>query len=325
MFLKGGTHVNDILLGHLLKANDPATQADVERLLATDLLARAKLERLRAALLPLAADREDFIPPADLVLRTLSRVAEHIVAAAGPRSLADSAPSHEMMRRSNDRSGRRPERPIVIPAPDPVSTAPRRRNVVAAIGLSAAVLALIFPVVLHLRTRAQVLACQDTMRQFHQSLVGYSDTNEGRFPKVPEYERMATVGKTLQQAGYLAADARFNCPAASPGEGSAPVVLANYAYSLGYRDEAGLHGLTHQSDDDMLPILADAPLRNAGTTVPVNHRRGQNVLYAGGYVRFSTTPKVGVNGDDIYCNANGNVGAGLNRWDSALGRAEERP
>ena len=36
---------------------------------------------------------------------------------------------------------------------------------------------------------------------------------------------------------------------------------------------------------------------------------GQNVLYADGHSEWKTTPKVGVNGDDIYVNRNGQVPA----------------
>jgi prepilin-type processing-associated H-X9-DG protein len=75
----------------------------------------------------------------------------------------------------------------------------------------------------------------------------------------------------------------------------------------------------------MLPILADAPIRSDGTTVPINHRRGQNVLFADGHVRFYTVSTAGPDGDDIFCNQAGYVAAGLFKKDVALGRPEERP
>ena len=68
----GRTAVEENLLGHLLKANDPATQRAVEQRLASDPAAVRDLARLRAALAPLEADRAEADPPADLWVRTLA-------------------------------------------------------------------------------------------------------------------------------------------------------------------------------------------------------------------------------------------------------------
>ena len=98
-----------------------------------------------------------------------------------------------------------------------------------------------------------------------------------------------------------------------------------YAYSLGYRvpDEDGGHfsGLVRGLDDG-LPIMADRPpftetnASDLGNS-PNHGRRGQNVLYIGGHVRFLTGRTIGP--DDIYRNNNNEVGAGLNRQDTVLG------
>jgi hypothetical protein len=323
--------VEEDLLGHLLKANDPATQRAVEERLAKDPAAAHDLARLRAALAPLAAASEDFDVPPELWVRTLSRVAEHIVAEEGAVAAVVPSRTEEMIRRAAamaDQPGQ-PAGPVVVPpAPLPSDGAPvptRRRNIFAAAGLTAAVLALLFPAVVHIRARNQQLACQDTMREFHQAAVRYSDEHGGQFPQVTDGKQAASAAEALRLAGYLPADLRLTCPAARPDD-TAPVVLANYAYSLGYREATGeLHGLTRGPDNDLLPIFADAPRRVGAQAVPLNHRYGQNVLFAGGSVRFCTTANVGKDGDDIFCNAEGKVGAGLHKWDTALGRAEERP
>jgi prepilin-type processing-associated H-X9-DG protein len=197
--------------------------------------------------------------------------------------------------------------------------------VAAVLGLTAAVLALVFPAVVHIRQFVHRTACQDGMRMFYQAAAEYSDEHDGRFPRVADGQTAASVADSLKTAGYLPADVQFSCPAGRPAEAGS-VALVNYAYTLGFRDEQGdLQAVARTGENDQLPILADAPTRRGAEAVPVNHRHGQNVLFAGGHVRFCTTPTVGVNGDDIFWNHNRQVGAGLSPTDAALGRPEERP
>jgi prepilin-type processing-associated H-X9-DG protein len=320
--------VEENLLGHLLKANDPATAREVERRLAGDPSAARDLELLRAAFAPLEADREEIEPPADLWARTLARVARHIVATEGPQTRPEDARTDELIRRAAAVAGPVPSLTApVAPRPPRSDAAPppaRRRNVVGTLTLSLAVLALVFPGIVHLRQQAQRVGCEDNMRQFYVAAAGYSETNEGRFPQVEHGKPASTAADALKIAGYLPENVRFTCPA-RPDE-AAPAALGNYAYSLGFRDQNGeLRGPDRRPETDFLPILADAPKRHYGHAVPVNHRHGQNVLFADGHVRFSTTVFAGPNSDDIYRNAHGHVAAGVHPLDSALGRPEELP
>lgn len=317
------------LLGHLLNANDPASERVVEQYLAADPAAGRRLAVLRSALAPLAADRGDYDLPADLWGRTLSRVAQHIVLTEGPATRPEDGRTDELIRRAAAVTA-----PVRL-TPAPITPAPavsesglppaRRWNVIATVGLSLSLLALILPGVLHVRQRAHQLACQNSMRDFYQAAVGYSENHEGNFPRVPDGQPAATAAEALKRAGYLPPDMRFTCPSAPP-DATAPVALATYAYTLGFRDETGqLRGLDRGPGFDVIPILADAPARQGSTAVPINHRHGQNVLFAGGNVRFCTTPTVGVDADDIFRNKWGEVGAGVSRTDTVLGRPEERP
>jgi hypothetical protein len=315
--------VEESLLGHLLKANDPATQRLVEERLASDPSAPHDLAVLRAALAPLAADREEFEPPSDLWVRTLGRVAEYVVEVEGRVEKAGGVPVEDMIRRA---AAAATVAGSIRPAPRESATGPGapRRNIFAFIALSVAVVALVLPAVVHVRARSQQLACQDSMRQFHQAAVGFSEHHDGRFPQVGDGEKAATVVDTLKTAGYLPESVKFVCPAAPAQDG--PVAMAHFAYTLGYRDPDGiLRGLERKPQSDLFPIFADAPLRNASGVVPVNHRHGQNVLFAGGKVEFRTNPFAGPNGDDIFYNQRGRVGAGVNEIDCALGRNDERP
>jgi len=322
----GGDAVEDKLLGHVLKAHDAETTREVEQLLADDPAAIHNLAQLRKAVAPLEAAREEFEPRADLWLRTLSRVAEHMVATEGPTSTVDSSRTEEMIRRAAALAKPAPASPKIRPAPpvsDPSPSATGRRNIIAMIGLSASVLALVFPVVLHVRQKSDRAACQNSMRQFYVAASDYSDTNNGKFPRVEDGKTAASAAQVLKFAGLLPQDDKIVCPASQSANGQG---FVGYAYSLGFRDSTGeLKGLDRRPEFGNVPILADAPLRHGTQAVPCNHRHGQNVLFTGGSVQFTTKPTVGVNGDDIFCNANGKVGAGLYPLDSALGRPDEVP
>ena len=318
--------MEDKLLGHVFKANDAETTLEVERLLADNPAAIHNLAQLRKAVTPLEADREEIEPRADLWLRTLSRVAEHMVATEAPTSTADAGRTEEMIRRAAALAKPAPARPKVRPAPpvsDPSPLAPGRRNIIAMIGLSASVLALVFPVIMHIRQQRDRAACQNSMRQFYVAASDYSDTNNGHFPRVEDGKTAATAAEALKFAGLLPQEDKIVCPASQSASGQG---FVSYAYSLGFRDATGeLKGLDRRSEFGNVPILADAPLRHGTQAVPCNHRHGQNVLFTGGHVQFFTKPTVGVNDDNIFYNAKGEVGAGLFPLDTALGGPKERP
>lgn len=306
------------LLGHLLKANDAPTQADVDRSLANDPRARQMLQDLEGVFAPLAADQDEFEPPSDLFVRTLARVAEHIVYVEGP------APRPRSSVETIFGRSKLPQPTIVPSESNPVPLTPKARTWLAPVGLTLAALALVLPAIVHLRQQSQQIACQNNLRQFHQGLVGYSETNDNKFPQVKTGEQVLTVGRVMERSGYLPPEV-MNCPVQVADANAAPLVLAGYAYSLGYREGDELRGLSRDTQNEFLPILADAPRRRGIDAVPVNHRHGQNVLFVGGNVRFCTTATVGVQGDNIFCNSKDEVGAGLTKWDSVLGRAEETP
>lgn len=319
--------MEDKLLGHLLKANDAETDREVEQWLREDSDAARDLAALERVLTPMEVDREPIEPPSDLWIRTLSRVAEHIVATERPLISYEPTHTDELIRRAALFASLPSKAANIAPAPvsfsDALPSAPRRRNVVAIVGLSAALLALAFPGVIHARRNAQQTACTNTMRQFYDAASSYSDTNDGHFPQVDEGKFAATAADKLKKTGHLSPTMRLQCPAGEPDR-AAVTTLANYAYSLGFRDESGhLWGLDRLPENSELPIMADAPIRQAGYAFPGNHRHGQNVLFAGGHVRFCTNSMI--NGDDIFLNADGRVGAGLSRLDTSLGRPEELP
>ena len=102
-------------------------------------------------------------------------------------------------------------------------------------------------------------------------------------------------------------------------------LAGNYAYTLGYRDDAGiLHGLRH--NDPYQPILADhCPGASNSSNSPNHGGDGQNVLYSDNHVRWCVSPNVGGEHDNIYLNRHNRVEAGIGPDDTVLGPGEATP
>ena len=325
----------DLLLGHLLEAHDPASQAEADRLIDADAtVSRRSLELLESALAPLEADAGEIDPPADLWMRTIACVAEHLVATEGPPSKVEDescpySPRKPRQQQASSTANTIKPRPLALsPASDPEISLPRRWNAFATIGLSIAGLALLFPAVIHWRQQSERMACQNSMRQFHAAAMSYSDRSDGWLPRIDDGEKVAHIVALLEHSGSLGPNDRFVCAAATPSmtvpPGNHPFV--DFSYTLGYRENNGeLRGLHVRNDDGAMPLLADAPMRNGEVHCSINHPHGQNVLFLGGNVRFCSHVNVGIDRNDIFVNDDGRVGAGLRRFDSVLGRPEERP
>jgi prepilin-type processing-associated H-X9-DG protein len=315
------------LVGYLLDCLDEQTKSDVEAHLQASPDTRAKLARLRRALEPLAADKEAASPPPDLVIRTLTRVAEHICS----RTELPKAPT---LRFESAPTSRRWW---------------RRVDVLIAAGLLLTMLGGLFPALLRLRTSNAMLACQNNLRQFYVALQTYRDQHADSYPdfeKLPEPRNVAgMVVPILAEAGVLPASASIRCP----GNGShlacqltladlramtdaefqehAPHLSLSYAYSLGYRDEAGGYhsaGPNPNLPGSLVPLMGDRVFAEDAGLNSVNHGgSGQNILYSDGHVRFCTARTIA--GDDLYLNIQNEVAAGLGAHDAVLGASSARP
>lgn len=312
--------MDDLLLGYLLETLDAPARLRVEAELQTNPQVRAQLTRLQAVLAPLGEDAAEIVPPPNLVIDTLARVAEV-----------------ESTR----------------PAPVRLNTelaAPRRSwgraDVLVAACLFVAVVGIVAPLVSRLWLRRDRYACANNMRQFWHGLSTYAEGHQGSFPRVEETGPRAVAGvfvPILTESGLMQG-VSVECP----GKGYRPAtpvrpadldrlyqerpdeysqvagrLAGHYAYSLGYDDGTGLRGLRRDSGDG-LPILADRGgerLENSD-----NHAgSGQNVLFVGGHVRWATAPTIGQAGDHIYLNRNHRREAGLCRTDTVLGASDARP
>jgi prepilin-type processing-associated H-X9-DG protein len=321
--------MDENLVGYLLKALDADSQREVEGYLRTHPEERNRLELLRRALAPLASD-PDVEPPPNLWVRTLARVAEHQC-----RKL-----------------------PAAPAEPPTQRVAASRRNwrwvdALVAAGIFLCAVGLALPGVNYLWQRHAITACQNNLRLFHASLMGYSDMHGGALPRIEAQGAKSVAGSfvpMLHDAKVLDSSVTVSCPSqptCHPADYSvdelerikqrqpqdfndlARTLSGCYAYSLGYFQAGQLFGVTRDADA-RLPIMADAPPFRKGAAWPTgnstNHGgRGQNVLFLDGSVAFCTTRGVGPDGDDIYLNQHNLLAAGLGPRDSVLGPSWASP
>lgn len=335
--------MDENLVGYLLNALDPDTHRQVESHLRTDPEAQRRLEVLRRALRPLAADAEEEEPPPGLWVRTLGHVAHDQCR----RRAADAPPAGRAAYRALPRA------PRPGGEAEPARSWWRRADVLVAAGVLFAVLSLGVSVLPGLWQHQQRLACQNNLRLFGQALSAYSVNHDHEFPKVEAEPPRNVAGifvPMLRDSGVMPADVTLCCPGGGNRPAPCPTLaeledlrrrrpedfqaavrrLAGcYAYSLGYGPAPDDHHGLRDDDGDGLPILADRPDFAGGRVGPGNSPnhggRGQNVLYIDGHVRFCTARTVGVNRDDIYVNQHGDVAAGRDLLDSVLGASSATP
>ncbi|MCZ2341229.1 MAG: hypothetical protein LC104_05455 [Bacteroidales bacterium] len=321
--------MDEMLLRYLLDDLSPAEREAVESRLSDSPDDAVRLQALRRVLFALEEEAEHapVHPPADLVYQTLARTAEAIVAQRLVRSTPRPSetngvePSaHRIARHYREIHPQEFDAPLI-------PTWFRRVDVAVAACFAVVVGGILLVGLEKFRRDSQVFACQDQMRQVHQSLVSYGDVHMGRYPQVgsPGVPVVREVGLELRRNGHLTGETIITCPVQSALDMPGIASPINYAYTLGYRTANGaLHGIVQgdhpEGSSDWVPVAADLPQRDANV-----HGRGQNILFTGGNVRFSTSPQAGYHGDDIYRNEAGLPRAGLHRNDTSLGQAFDAP
>jgi prepilin-type processing-associated H-X9-DG protein len=315
--------MDENLVGYLLNSLDDAGQREMENYLAANPAARQRLEVLRHALEPLAADKEEAPAPAGLVIRTLARVAEYC--------------SNDLPRAPKPSLAFAGERPRW-----------RRFDVLAAACLLIALLGIGIPAALRMRERAaQTAECQNNLRAFFAALHTYHD-QRGQFPDVnaqAPHNAAGMVVPMLINAGTLAPEVNIRCPGNGPGKVCpltfdeikalspeefkkiAPALASCYAYSLGYRDETGgyhspgvVRGMAVR-----YPLMSDRPPPGIaqGKNSPNHGGTGQNVLFQDGHVTFLTGRFLDL--DDIFLNRANKEAAGIGPEDVVLGYSGASP
>lgn len=312
------TTMDEKLLTFVANFTDAGERSVLAERLRTDPTLQRDLYRWQRLVGPLAADGDEPEVPADLAQRTIDFVCAPMNHGELPPALADDCtpiPADRLKALVEVLDRRTMAGPTRLWRWDVVAV-----SVLLFLGIGLALAAVPF-----LRQRHDRLACQNRMRELHRGLETYSDLHDGQYPQVreqPPFNTAASFVNLLREAGVVSTEVNLNCPANPAGP-------TTYAYSLGYRDAGGqLLGLARSriaSDQDYLPILADRPMSRTGNGVNPEHRYGQNVLFVDGHVRFCTTTKAGVAGDEIYVNKFGQVGAGVHLFDTSLGYAGDQP
>lgn len=321
------------LVGYVLGVLDAAEHEEVEKGLDSDPQLRRDLDRIRAQLAPLESSRETFDPPPGLAERTCVLVAE----------LAD---------REKPLAGRA----ATAVRPEPSRSRFTAADAVVAVGIVIAASIFFFPAIANSRFEARVAACQNNLRQLHVALRQYSSFDEhGCFPFVPAEGNRAVAGSaaaTLVDGQFLNDQRSLVCPGSSLAElvenfrvptldefdrargkdlaQLQRMALGSYGFSLGIQSEDN-QGNIHlepikATGGDLLGIMADAPQLVPSDGNSDNHgRRGQNVLYVGGAVKYLVNRLDARSGDDIFASVRGIVEAGLNEEDSVIGHSAAQP
>jgi hypothetical protein len=272
-----------------------------------------------------------------------------------PRGLAERTLGHICGDSSGSDGPRSAE--AVTAAYEPPTGTPRwsLADLTVAGGVFLAISMLFLPALRQSRDAARRTGCADNLRQLGTMLVSYSDQHGRFFPMVTRNENAGVFAVYLLEDGYAGADelARLLvCRSSQLAEDvSAKQVFirvptmcelaaascderkmwrrlmgGSYAYQLGYV-EGDRHCAVRNEGSGRRAILADAPSEELDNLRSANHGGcGQNVLYEDLSVRFQKPPTYPeAERDDLYRNYEGQEAAGLDRFDTVLGRSEVTP
>ena len=269
-----------------MNALEPAELDNVRFQLQSDAAASRNLARIQAILKPLESDREEPLPPPDLVSKTLAKL---------DATLAIPKPRLMLMSRWIEVA------------------------VAASIGLVG--FGLVATGMNKAHVEYQKAVCADNLRRISGGLNQYADVHENRFPQVgvAHAPKAGDFPALLVNAGTWPDGVEPRCAGSEDVGYSYTLGHRDTAGNL-----VGLS--RNCENPGQMPIVADFPshLVNADGSVSP-HGRGQNVLFINGNVVYSLSPNIGPNGDHIYQNDDGLPRAGLHANDAVLGRPHDRP
>lgn len=309
----------DDIPGYVFDALDPDEQRRLEERLEKDPELARQVEAMWRIAAPLAAD-DCIEPPQGLAERTLLAIST-----AGERVQPQVARDW-----STTRGAVRPLDFIVA---------------ATLFGLAAT---LAIPAIMRLRGDQDRIVCADHLRTMGIALAMYAEQEGGQLPYVAPEGPLNNAGvfAVLLQARDLLPDRKqLVCPSGNSAVVLVPEVkeylsqshdsldldhlrrhmAGSFGYLLGYQEGEAYRGFTTR-DDDSRPVMADRPPRpdeGSYENSPNHENRGQNVLFAGGHVRWLPQPVLAH--DNLVRNANGVVGAGLSPDDSVIGVSEATP
>jgi hypothetical protein len=306
----------DLMIDYVLGQLEGPDRERVERTLHSHPEAGARLDRLSLAVHLLLDDGPAAEPPPGLTTRTLARVAQ---SRTSSRSILDYVPVRVPLRWAD--------------------------FAVAASIFIAGVLTLL-PAIQRSRERMALAGCGFNLQQLGKSLAQYA-TMYPTYPYPGGEGKDAHAGlfvAQLHDAGLLQDTSILDCPYNGPcnhprsnlpscdqleeirrtdPERYRHLLCWDYAYNAGYDRASGRPGPLQSRPPMAVPVVADAPshenfVRILDGNSPNHARRGQNVLYSDGAVRFHPTRRVSPIDSDLYLNNQHQLRPGLDVRDAVL-------
>ena len=306
----------ELMIDYVLGRLEGADRDRFERTLQADPEGSARADRLGQAIQYLLDDGDAVAPPPALARRTMALVAQ---AQTRPRSILDYVPIRVPFRWAD--------------------------FAVAASIFLAGVLTLL-PALQRSRERMSQAGCVFNLQQIGRSLAQYASLHPF-FPYPPSHDPDTHAGMfaaVLHDAGMLHDLSVLDCPCnghppkrnqdlptyeqleqirRTEPDRFAHLICWDYAYNVGYQHRPGRPGPLASRLSMAVPVVADAPahenyIRILDGNSPNHARRGQNVLYSDGTVKWHWTRRVSPNDSDLFLNNQSQLQPGLDEGDAVL-------
>jgi prepilin-type processing-associated H-X9-DG protein len=322
--------MRELLIRYLLGELEPHEHDAVQQQLAESTELRRELAQLRSCFANARHDDDPDEPPRGLAERTATWVSE-----------------------SDSYDALPPSRPALSDASDAPSGVLgwSLADLTVAGGVMLAVSMLLFPALRDSRDGTRRSGCLFNLSQIGQLFQRYAESNGGYAPEVLPDENAGIYVVRIAERGLIDEDdfARILvCPGSRYGElmragqFSVPILTQrqlammspeelatarmlmspDYAYRFGFRLGNQYHFIRIGS---RTPILCDAPSTDLGN-MSANHGGSVvQVLFADGSVAVLTSGKLQGGRDDLFCNLEGKVAAGVGGNDSVLAPSHATP
>jgi hypothetical protein len=300
-----------------------------------------QLQVLRSAFRPLEADRIPEPAPAGLADRTLQFVRTQAAMAATIRTGVDSAVREAPHATLNAAMTPEPAPPV------PMTRSFLDRLIIGATAIAATVL--LAPLLLDTIEVSRTRLVEQKLGTLAGAIHGYGDTHR-EFPTPPPTgplsraglyaptlvaeHRLRADGSTLLVPGSpLSQNGRFRVPTLEELEaavGTAQLEMlvrqmgGDFGYTLGHRDESGQLQPNRDTRRGHHPLMADAPADHG--LHALHHSAGMHhVLFEDGRVQRVFDPTFATDRDHLYRNHDGELAAGVDVDDSAIGGSHHQP
>ena len=308
----------DQMIDYALGQVDVTERIRMERALEDDPELAARAEKLSRAIQFLVDDGDSYDPPRALVSRTLGLVAQ-------ARSRGQGQPLFELV---------------------PRRVAFHWADFAVAASIFIAGMLTLVPAIQRSRDRMNQTGCVFNLQQLGKSLAQYASLHP-YYPYPPSRQPSAHTGTFaafLHDAGMLTDLSVLDCPFNGPCPHRVAdlpsfeelerirqtdparyrqMLCWDYAYNVGHSHGSAGPGPLESRLPMAIPVVADQPPHENYARIlegnsPNHARRGQNVLYSDGTVRWHRNRRISPNDPDLYLNNEQEVRPGVHEQDSVL-------